>query len=66
MEQMTLSTKQKQITAKESRPVVPGGRVGSSGFLGANCYIWNGWKVGRYSTEHGTMCDWVNLLYKRN
>ena len=50
MAQMNLSTKQKQIMAKEGRLVVPKGRgegwgwIGSSGvFLDANCDIWSGW-----------------------
>ena len=60
MAKMILSAKQKQIMAKESRLVVPGGRkgegegwTGNLGFLDANSYIWNGWAMGpyvRYST----------------
>ena len=67
---MILSTKQKDIMAKESRPVVPGegggGLMGSSGLFDANCCIWNGWAMGPYCTVQGTLCDWVTLLYNRN
>ena len=41
------------------------GWTGTSGFLDANCYIWNGWARGPYSTAQGTVCDWDILLYKR-
>ena len=65
---MILSTKQKQVMAKESRLVVPGagGRDGQfGGVLDANCYIWNGWAVGPCCTAQGTVCHWVTLLYNR-
>ena len=58
--------------AKESRLVVPGAWAGgvewtgSSGFLDANSYIWNGWAMGSYCTAQGIVCDWVTLLYDRN
>ena len=56
---MILFTKQKQITAKESRLTVArvgqgGGEgegvgwIGSFGLVDANCYIWNGWAMGSY------------------
>ena len=72
MAQMILYTKQKQITVKESRHMVPRGMgegvgwTGSLGLLNANCYIWNGWARGPYYTAQGTVCDWVTLLYNRN
>ena len=53
--------KQKQIMAKESRPGVPGGKgegvgwTGTSGFLRANCYFWNGWAIGPYCTTQGNV-----------
>ena len=66
---MILSTKQKQITAKESRPLdTQGGSgervgwTGSSGLLDANCYILNGGNIGPYSTTQATACDWATLL----
>ena len=37
----------------------------SSGFLDANCYIWNGWAMDAYCTAQGTVCNWVTLLYNR-
>ena len=40
--------------------------IGSSGFLDANCYIWNGWTMGPYCAAQGTVCDWVTLLYNGN
>ena len=49
---MSLSTKQKQMMAKESRPVVPTVEGEGSGMdrqfraWGANAYIWNEWAVG--------------------
>ena len=64
--------KQKEITAKESRLMVPGGGVGGRGrdrqfgFLKANCYLWNGWAMGPYCTAQGIVCDQVTLLYNIN
>ena len=72
MAQMILCTKQKQITAKESRPVLPRGLqegvgwTGSSGILDGNSYIWNGSAMGPYYTAQQTVGDWVILLYNRN
>ena len=49
---MILSTKEKQITDKESRLVVPSGEeIGSGmdgpfGVLDANSPVWNGWAMG--------------------
>ena len=60
MAQVIVSTKQKQITAKESRLVVSRGRGSGMdeqlGFLDANC-IRNGWAVGPYCTAQGSVCD---------
>ena len=59
MAQMILSIKETQFMAKESRLVVLGdggrgvGWTGSSGFLDANCCIWNGWTMGPYCTAQG-------------
>ena len=59
MTQMILFTKQKQIMAKESRLVIPGGRAkavgwtSSSGFLDANCYVYDGWATGPCCTAQG-------------
>ena len=61
MAQMILSTKQKQITAKESRLVVPGGEgrkwdgQAVQGFW-MQTYIWNGWAMGPYGTAQGSVC----------
>ena len=72
MAQMILSTKEKQIMAKESRLVVPkgdgGGRGmdGQLGVFGSKLLYWNGWAMGLYCTTQGTVYDWVTLLYKRN
>ena len=73
MAQIILSTKQKQIMAKESRLLVPsggreegGGWMGSLGFGETHCYIWNGWARGPYCTAQRTVCDWVTLLYNRS
>ena len=66
MAKIILSTKKKQITAKEGRLLVPRGRGGSFGSGDANCYIWNGWAMGSYCTAQGTVCDWVTVLYNRN
>ena len=71
MPQMILSTKQKQIMAKESRLMVARGERGrgwdgSLGLLDANCNNGNGWAMGSYCTAQGTMRDWVTLLYNRN
>ena len=39
---------------------------GHFGDLGdANCYIWNGWKMGTYCIAQGNVCDWVTWLYNR-
>ena len=52
MAQMTLSTKQQQMMAEESRLMAARGKgeregwMGSLGFLDANCYIWYGWAMG--------------------
>jgi len=62
---MSLSKKQKQIIAKESRLGVLGGAKGKGMswmgllgfFLDANCYIWNGWAMGPYCTTQGNVCD---------
>ena len=54
MAQMILSTKQEQITAKESRLLVARGRgegvewMGNSGLVNANHYIWDRQAVGFY------------------
>ena len=70
MAQMILSTKQKQIMAKESRLVVPRREgvewTGDLGFGDANDCIWNGWAMGPYCTAQGTVSDWVTLRYNRN
>ena len=69
---MILFTKQKQITARKSRLLVPRGKAGRVGWMGslgvldANCNIWNGWAMGPYGTAQGTVCDWVTLLYNRS
>lgn len=71
MAQKILPTKQKEITAKESRLMVPGSKGGGEGMdgqfgvLDANCYVWNGWATGPYCTAQETVCDWVTLLYNR-
>ena len=60
---MILFTKQKQETPKENRLVVARvwgegvGWAGSLGLVDTNCYIWNGWAMGRYCTGQGTVCD---------
>ena len=70
MAQMSLSTKQKQIIAKENRLVVPKGKWRGRGMdeqcgvLEANSYC-KGWAMRPYCTAQGTVCDWVTLLYKR-
>ena len=59
MTQMILSTKQKQIIAKEGQPVLAMGEwegvgwTGSLGLVVANCYMWNGWAMGPYSAALG-------------
>ena len=52
--------------AKEIRLGVPKEERGGSRmdghlghFLGANCYICNGWAMGPYCTAQGNVCDWV-------
>ena len=72
MAQMILSTKQKQIMAKESRLWFPWGRgmgvawTGSWEFGDVNGYIWDRWAIEPYCTVQGTVCDWVPLLYNIN
>ena len=69
MAQMISSIKQKQIMAKESRLVVSSGkgeeRRERDGWtlwsLGMQTYIWNGWVMMPYCTEHelcviGSLC----------
>ena len=58
--------------AKKRRLRVPKGERGESGmdghfesFLGANCYIWDGWAMGSYCTAQGNVCGWVTLWYNR-
>ena len=69
---MILSTKQRQVTAMESRLVVAGeggegvGWTGSLGLVDANGWIWNEWALGSYCVVQGTVYDWVTLLYNRN
>ena len=68
MEQMILSKKQKTDHSQGEQTWGWGqgwGWMGSSGFLDANCYIWNGWAMGPYCAAQGTVCDWTALLYKR-
>ena len=72
MAEMTLSTKQKQITAKESRLVVARDEgkgvqwMESLVFVDANCYLWNGWVLGSYCTAQETIYAQVTLLCNKN
>ena len=75
MAQMVLSTKQKQIMAKESRLVVArveegeNGMDGEFGVFGCKLFhykICNGKAMGPCTTTQGTVCDWVTLLCNRN
>ena len=56
--------KQKQIMAKENRPVFAGRRgdkvgcIGSLGLVDANCYIWNEWAMESYCKAQRTLYDW--------
>ena len=71
MTQMIISTKQKQIIAKESRLVVARGEERGVKWLG----VWGWWMQtlifgmnGKksYCTAQGTVYDWVTLLYNGN
>ena len=60
MAQMILPTSQNQITARESRLLLPrggSGMDGQSGVLGWNRYIWNGWAMGPYCTAQEAVSD---------
>ena len=36
---------------------------GSLGVVDENCYVWNAWSVGCYSTAQGTVYNWLTLVY---
>ena len=72
---MILSTKQKQITAKESRNAAGCQRGEGREWDGQGVWGWwmltvtfgmDGPLMGSCCTVQRTVCDWVTLLYNRN
>ena len=67
MAQMILPTKQKEITAKESRLVVSGGRGEGVGWMGSLGF-WKAFIFGMcgqgvlYCIAQENVCHWVTLL----